>query len=65
MRWWYNHAAMRAMRNRDNDGVSGPALCEFKSAAIAVDESAVVFGVSADAQPFTSDDVRRALSEWP
>lgn len=56
---------MGTMCNRDNDRVSEPALCEFKSAAIAVDEGAVVFRVSADAQPFTSDDVHQALRNWP
>ncbi len=62
-------AAARSLAER-NDSSLGAALSElarrgFKGAVIALDEDAVVFRVPTDAQPFTSDDVSRSLSDWP
>lgn len=62
-------AVARALASR-NGGSLGGALSElarrgFKGAAIASAEDAVVFRVPADAEPFTSEDVYRSLSDWP
>ena len=62
-------AVARALAER-NGGSLGSALSElarrgFRGATIVADEGAVVFRVPLDAQPFTSDDVRRSLNDWP
>ncbi len=62
-------AVAKALADRSGSSL-GTALSElarrgFKGAAIASDEDAVVFRVPPDAEPFTSDDVYRSLSDWP
>ena len=62
-------AVAKALADRSGSSL-GNALSElarrgFKGAAIASDEDAVVFRVPPDAEPFTSDDVYRSLSDWP
>ena len=62
-------AVARALAERNGSSL-GSALSElarrgFKGAAIAADGDAIVFRIAPDAEPFTSDDVYRSLSEWP
>ena len=62
-------AVARALADRNGSSL-GSALSElarrgFKGTAIASDEDAVVFRIPADAEPFTSADVYRSLSDWP
>lgn len=62
-------AVARALADRNGSSLGG-ALSElarrgFKRAAIESDENAVMFHVPADAEPFTSDDVYRSLTDWP
>ena len=62
-------AVARALADRNNSSL-GSAVSElarrgFKGAAIASNEDAVVFRVPPDAEPFTSNDVYRSLSDWP
>ena len=62
-------AVARALADRNSSSL-GSALSElarrgFKGAGIASDEDVVVFHVPVDAEPFTSDDVYRSLSDWP
>ncbi len=62
-------AVARALAEQHGSSL-GSALSElarrgFRGATITADEDAVVFSVAADAEPFTSEDVYRSLSEWP
>ena len=63
-------AVARALAERNGTSL-GSALSElarrgFKSASTAGDEGdGTVFAVAADAEPITSEDVYRSLSEWP
>ena len=62
-------AVARALAERN--GVSlGSALSElarrgFKGTTATRDDGATVFPVTPDAEPITSEDVFRGLSEWP
>ena len=62
-------AVARALAAR-RGGSLGSALSElarrgFKGADTAEDDGVPVFRVAADARPITSEDVHRALDEWP
>ena len=62
-------AVARALADRNGSSLGGalsePARRGFKRAAIESDEDVVMFHVPADAEPFTSDDVYRSLTDWP
>ena len=63
-------AVARALAERTESSL-GSALSElarrgFRSASAAVgDADGTAFAVDADAEPITSDDVYRSLSDWP
>ena len=62
-------AVARALAGRNGSSL-GDALSElarrgFKGAATADDDGVPVFRVTANAGSITSEDVYRALSEWP
>ena len=62
-------AVARALAARKGGSI-GSALSElarrgFKGASTTEDEGMPVFRVAADARPITSEDVHRALDEWP
>lgn len=73
--YWYDYSAMRTTLNIDDDVLAaarrlaerngsslGSALSELARQGF---ESSAMFRVPVDAQLFTSDDVYRALSDWP
>lgn len=62
-------AVARALAARTGSSL-GSALSElarrgFKGAAATQDDGIPVFRVAGDARPITSEDVHRALDEWP
>ena len=62
-------AVARALAVRQSSSL-GSALSElarrgFKGADAAEDDGVPVFRIAADARPITSEDVHRALDEWP
>ena len=63
-------AVARALAERTG-GSLGSALSELarrglrSASPAAVDGDGTAFAVDADAEPITSDDVYRSLSEWP
>ena len=63
-------AVARALAERTESSL-GSALSELarrgfrNTSAAAGDGDGTVFAVDADAEPITSDDVYRSLSEWP
>ena len=62
-------AVARALAVRQGSSL-GRALSElarrgFKGGDTAKDDGVPVFRVAADARPITSEDVHRALDEWP